>query len=53
MSPDDPAWPQVMEALSMARRHANNNDVAADAVYLLTTAAEIAPYLSEKDDDDE
>ena len=37
----------------MARRHANHHDVAADAVYLLTTAAEIAPYLSEKDDDDE
>ena len=53
MSPDDPAWPQVLEALQMARRHANHHDVAADAVYLLKTAAEIIPYLTESEIDDE
>jgi len=53
MTSDDPAWPQILEALNMARRHANHYDIAADAVYLLKTAAEIAPYLSEKDDDNE
>jgi hypothetical protein len=49
---EDPAWPAIYEALLMARRHANHHDIAADAVYLLTTAAEIIPYLSESNDDD-
>lgn len=53
MNADDPAWPQILEALQMARRHANHHDVNADAQYLLETAAEIAPYLSEDDDDNE
>ena len=53
MNSDDPAWPQILEALNMARRHANHYDIAADAVFLLTTAAEIAPYLSENDDENE
>ena len=52
MSPSDPAWPAIMEALTLARRHANHHDVNADAQYLLETAAEIAPYLSETEDDD-
>ena len=52
MNSDDPAWPQVLEALQMARRHANHYDIAADADFLLTTAAEIAPYLSEQEHDE-
>ena len=52
MSPSDPAWPAIMEALTLARRHANHHDVNADAQYLLETAAEIAPYLSETENDD-
>ena len=50
---DDPAWPAIYEAICMARRHANHYDINADAVYLLTTAAEIAPYLIERENNDE
>ena len=54
MIEDHPAWPAILEALLMARRHAIQTDANADAEYLLKTAAEVAPYLkSENDDDDE
>lgn len=52
MSPDDPAWPQILEALQMARRHANYHDVNADAEFLLKTALEVVPYLTESENDD-
>ena len=53
MIEDHPAWPAILEALLMARRHAIQKDVVADAEYLLKTATEVVPYLkSETDDDD-
>ena len=53
MIEDHPAWPAILEALLMARRHAIQKDVVADAEYLLKTAVEVVPYLkSETNDDD-
>ena len=49
---DHPAWPQIMEALLMARRHAIQTDANTDAEYLLKTAAEVAPYLKSEDYDE-
>jgi hypothetical protein len=53
MMEDHPAWPTILESLLMARRHAIQKDVNADAEYLLKTAAEVAPYLMSEDNDDD
>lgn len=52
MIEDHPAWPAILEALLMARRHAIQTDANADAEYLLKTAAEVAPYLKSEDYDE-
>lgn len=49
---DHPAWPQIIEALLMARRHAIQKDVNADAEFLLKTAIEVVPYLKSEDYDE-